>query len=463
MPLPSVSMAALRSRDAAALEALRASLSSVGFLHLSDHGIASEVLGALSVARAFFESDEDTKSKVAHPRKGFIPVDGCVNAVRPPHLHEKFSCGRLADSLVAGDPYYSGPSDEAALYFGDANQWPDEADAPGFRAAYEAAYRAFEGLCLDLHAAVAAALRLPPDFFDAALRRHVLYHEGGDASGLQKNRCYPRAGWRSRLSLVYFCMPGYDTRIEAPAARYPTFLCGQRSHFAQGLRDRCGLPDRQLLAAQAGAAEGGAGRARGSPLPRGEAEEAAEPAKRRRALPLCRLAPELLRQWRARGFAVVRSALAPAEVAALRRESDALQAALEGAGGDLLEEQCVLEVPASGPPPEGHPARVDPAAYFAHRGAAAADAAPLRHIALEALPALAAEALRPAPCAAAADDAATAEADATAAATETAAVSATAAAAADDTAAELAVCLFNEHYVVKPAGRGGGFAWHTDG
>ena len=66
-------------------------------------------------------------------------------------------------------------------------------------------------------------------------------------------------------------------------------------------------------------------------------------------------------------------------------------------------------------------------------------------------------------CAAAADDAATAEADATAAATETAAVSATAAAAADDTAAELAVCLFNEHYVVKPAGRGGGFAWHTDG
>jgi len=24
-------------------------------------------------------------------------------------------------------------------------------------------------------------------------------------------------GWRSRLSLVYFCMPGYDTRIEAPA------------------------------------------------------------------------------------------------------------------------------------------------------------------------------------------------------------------------------------------------------
>lgn len=147
----------------------------------------------------------------------------------------------------------------------------------------------------------------------------------------------------------------------------------------------------------------------------------------------------------------------------------------------------MLEVPASGPPPEGHSARVDPAAYFAHRGAAAADAvppaprpcraaaepsrslpgallqAPLRHIALEALPALAAEALRPAPCAAAADDAATAEADATAAATETAAVSATAAAAADDTAAELAVCLFNEHYVVKPAGRGGGFAWHTDG
>ena len=356
MPLPAVSMAALRSRDAAALEALEASLGSVGFVHLVDHGIDEETLGALAAARAFFELDDGAKMKAAHARKGFIPVNGCVNAVRPPHLHEKFSCGRLAGSFKDGDPYYCGQSDEAKLYFGDDNRWPEDGDAPGFRTAYEAAYRAFEGLCSDLHSVIAASLGLEPDFFSTALSKHVtnlcalhypgrrgdlshasddhasatapaappsevaaaaaaadadervhphtdptsltvLYHENGDASGLQvliddaaggaewtdvgwrpgalivnvgdilhfwtngrlksaRHRVLGR-GWCSRLSLIYFCMPGYDTPIEAPEAlcggapaRYPRFLCGQRSHFAQGLRDRQGLPDRQLLTAQ---------------------------------------------------------------------------------------------------------------------------------------------------------------------------------------------------------------------
>ena len=345
MPLTMVSMAALRSRDAVALEAIETALGSVGFVHLIDHGISDEILSALSAARKFFEMENDAKLKAAHPRKGFIPVNGGVNAVRPPHLHEKFSCGRLADTLVDGDPYYCGPSDEATLYFGDQNHWPDERDAPDFRVAYEAAYRAFEGLCSDLHSAIAAALGLPPDFFSMALRKHVtnlcalhyprrdepgtavttaarvdqvedervhphtdptsltvLYHESGDSSGLQvlndddngggwmdvgsqpgaliinvgdilhfwtngrlksaRHRVLGH-GWRSRLSLVFFCMPGYDTPIEAPAAlcadapaRYPSFLCGQRSHFAQSLRDLQGLPDRQLLVAQAGGLRG---------------------------------------------------------------------------------------------------------------------------------------------------------------------------------------------------------------
>ena len=341
MPLPTVSLAALRDRDASALAALRASLSGVGFLHLVDHE-AEEVLAALAAARAFFTLPDEAKARATHARKGFIPVNGCVNAVRPPHLHEKFSCGRLAESLVDGDPYYAGPSEEARLYFGDPNKWPDEKDAPGFRASYETAYRAFERLCVELHSAIAAALGLADDFFTPALSRHVtnlcalhypgrpdglhqaeagqsaatragellddalrvkphtdptsltvLAHEAGDASGLQvlddeagwidvgaqpdaltvnvgdilhfwtngefKSARHRVVGdsWRSRLSLVFFCMPGYDALIEAPDTllngqppRYPSFACGQRSHFAQSLRDAQGLPDRQLLSEQ---------------------------------------------------------------------------------------------------------------------------------------------------------------------------------------------------------------------
>ena len=320
MPLPSVSVEALRARDDTALASLRSSLCTVGFVHVCDHGISREVLAALSASRAFFALSDETKAIAAHPRKGYIPVNGCVNAVRPPHLHEKFSCGRLPDSLVECDPYYTGPSDEAALYFGDPNHWPGEADAPEFRVAYEAAYRAFEGLSDELHGAIAVALGLPSDFFAPALRKHVtnlcalhypsraappdvpvgvaaaatfddpqervhphtdptsltiLYHEGGDASGLQvlddsagasgewvdvgrhagalivnvgdilhfwtngrlksaKHRVLGR-GWCDRLSLIYFCMPGYDTPIEAPAqllaGAAPRFLSSVQPHL----------------------------------------------------------------------------------------------------------------------------------------------------------------------------------------------------------------------------------------
>ena len=44
---------------------------------------------------------------------------------------------------------------------------------------------------------------------------------------------------------------------DGTAPRYPSFLCGQRSHFAQSLRDAQGLPDRQLLSEQAKEKAGG--------------------------------------------------------------------------------------------------------------------------------------------------------------------------------------------------------------
>ena len=62
---------------------------------------------------------------VASQKKGYIPVNGCDNAVRPSSLHEKFSCSRV-DGVDKNDAYYDpmGPNaEQAALYFGEDNRW----------------------------------------------------------------------------------------------------------------------------------------------------------------------------------------------------------------------------------------------------------------------------------------------------------------------------------------------------
>jgi len=123
--------------------------------------------------------------------------------------------------------------------------------------------------------------------------------------------------------------------------------------------------------------------------------------------------------------------LAPEHVAFLRRECYALQQQLEAQGLDLIEEQCVLEVPAGGVPAEGSAARIDGDAYMRHRGVLGVADAPCdavmlaRELLLEILP------------------------------------SAAAAAIARTESERRCIRLFNEHYVVKPAQGAGWFGWHT--
>jgi hypothetical protein len=133
-----------------------------------------------------------------------------------------------------------------------------------------------------------------------------------------------------------------------------------------------------------------------------------------------------------RGLCVMERLLAPEHVAFLRRECDALRQQLEADGHDLINEQCVLEVPAGGVPAEGSAARTDADAYMQHRGMPDAAAAPsdapmlARELLLEILP------------------------------------SAAGAAIARTEAGRQRIRLFNEHYVVKPAQGAGWFGWHTD-
>ena len=143
----------------------------VGFFFASNHGIEERVLSdALRHARAFFEQPLEAKMRVADLRKGYIPVGGCDNAVRPTSMHEKFSCGPV--DVDENDAYYAGADARAALYFGEPNRWPSSPS--GFRDAYESYYRAVAGFVdARILRALAAALDAPPNFFSRRAKKHV--------------------------------------------------------------------------------------------------------------------------------------------------------------------------------------------------------------------------------------------------------------------------------------------------
>eukprot|EP00967_Tisochrysis_lutea_P054247 scaffold67772_cov35-Tisochrysis_lutea.AAC.1 len=134
-----------------------------------------------------------------------------------------------------------------------------------------------------------------------------------------------------------------------------------------------------------------------------------------------------------RGFCLVEGLLRPEQLELLRDECDELKVGLERRGGDLSEEQCVLDVPPQGVPPEADPARTDSAAYLQYRAfrqeraaAGKGSSDPIAELILQILPAAAARALG---C---------------------------------NDYERQQIRLFNEHYVVKPAKVGGRFDWHTD-
>ena len=179
--VPTIDISAFDGDDPAAsarvVDAVRAACETVGFFLLADRGGVPEdlVAGALDASRGFFERPLEEKMRVASLRKGYIPVDGCDNAVRPTSLHEKFSCSRVdLDAIDVSDPYYDpSASAQAELYFGEDNRWPD---APGgFRHAWETYYVAMESLTRRLLRIFARALDAKggDDFFVDRCRRHV--------------------------------------------------------------------------------------------------------------------------------------------------------------------------------------------------------------------------------------------------------------------------------------------------
>ncbi|MCD2172036.1 isopenicillin N synthase family dioxygenase [Rhizobium sp. C4] len=145
-----------------------------GFLAISGHGVAPQVIANLSArARAFFDLAPDTKHQAAPPYAGYPygylgPGVEALAKSRgvdsPPDLKESFNAGPLSTP--------EGMVDKDALSFCFAdNIWPAGQDE--FRAAWEAYFTAMTDLAKRIMRAFAEALKLDTHFFDPCLKNPI--------------------------------------------------------------------------------------------------------------------------------------------------------------------------------------------------------------------------------------------------------------------------------------------------
>jgi isopenicillin N synthase-like dioxygenase len=152
-------------RKAMAAEVDRICRSS-GFLAISDHSVPQDVIdGAWDKAKDFFDQPAEVKQRARAPYAGYPygylgPNSEALAASRgvatPPDLKESFNGGPLSRP--------PGLTEKDALSFCYAETiWPATPD--GFKASWQAYYRALEDLAARIMTLFAAALELPDDYF----------------------------------------------------------------------------------------------------------------------------------------------------------------------------------------------------------------------------------------------------------------------------------------------------------
>lgn len=159
----------LSDRKAVAAQMAKAA-SEVGFLYVSGHGIAEDLIERLKARAAeFFALPEATKQKYyigrSRAHRGYVPTgeEGFYSGDNPAKIDKKEAYD-LSIDLPAEDP------DHIRGYrMLGPNQWPDE--VPGFARDVYAYYQAAMSLGHVLFRGFALALDLPEDYFEAHLKR----------------------------------------------------------------------------------------------------------------------------------------------------------------------------------------------------------------------------------------------------------------------------------------------------
>ena len=176
MHVPTIDIAPFLDGSARAAVAARVARAceEIGFLTVTGHGIAPEVVKrAFERSRALFDLPQARKDRF-HPtgpsrQRGYhgFATRGLAYTLgekAPPDLRESYFLGPIDDHRS----HFRSQPDAADAYA--PNIYPDEPE--GTTEALVAIYRAYEGLAADLLRVFAVALGEPEDFFAGAIGRH---------------------------------------------------------------------------------------------------------------------------------------------------------------------------------------------------------------------------------------------------------------------------------------------------
>jgi len=167
-----------RARRLAAAREIDEACRDIGFFTVVNHGVPATVDHACwRAARAFFDLPAAARQAVAFPYPGYpYGYAGLASetlaqsrgTAGPPDLKESFCIGPLRRPERPRGR--KGEDEPEAFAYAD-NLWP--AALPGFRAAWEAYYRAMAGLAHRLMRLFALGLGLEEGYFDDKIDRHI--------------------------------------------------------------------------------------------------------------------------------------------------------------------------------------------------------------------------------------------------------------------------------------------------
>ncbi len=202
-----------------AVDTVRRACEDVGFLVITGHGVADEVVKRVDAAsRWLFALPHDEKmawARQADNLRGYVPLKSSALAlahdeVTPPDLCELYTVSRFDDPEAAVRAGFR----EGREGFFAPNVWPDPERVPDFKEALSDCYAVLEDLAARLMRLMALALDLDEHWFDDKIAEHitglaVLHYPALEEPPLAgQYRRGPHSDWGSLTILYHDGQPG---------------------------------------------------------------------------------------------------------------------------------------------------------------------------------------------------------------------------------------------------------------